>query len=311
MISEHLSSWLGYPVHPLGFEELKKKIPDLSRTICRLYIDFESEGTFAELFSKFIELPGADRTPGIIVGAFMGDDSSLESVEAVNAIVNAKARLTALRGIFLGDIISEENEISWINQCDVSPLLTAYPQLEHLGIRGGTGLILGSISHRHLKSLVIQTGGLPSSVVADVVRAQLPALEHLELWLGEENYGWDGTVADLQPLLNRGHFPALRQLGLRNSAIQDEIAAAAAGSPIIDQLQVLDLSMGSLSDKGAEALLGNPAFRKLQKLDLHYHYLSPAMEQRLRAAFPNVDVSDRQEADEDGDDVYRSISVSE
>src|SRR5436305_844450 len=43
MISEHVSAWLGYPVHPLGFEELDEKIPDLSRTICRLYVGYDSE----------------------------------------------------------------------------------------------------------------------------------------------------------------------------------------------------------------------------------------------------------------------------
>ncbi len=311
MISEHLTSWLGYPVQPIGFAELKKKPADLSRTICRLYVDYDSEGSFDELFSQFIALPGAERTPAIIVGAFTGDDPSMESREAVNALVSAKSRLASLRGIFLGDIISEENEISWINQCDVSPLLTAYPQLEHLRIRGGTGLILGPVAHDRLRSLVIETGGLPSSVLVDLARAKLPALDHLELWLGEENYGWDGTIADLQPLLEPGKFPALRYLGLRNSEIQDEIAAAVAGSPLTDQLHVLDLSMGNLSDNGAQALLGNLAFRKLKKLDLHHHYLTPALEKRLREVFPNVDVSDRKEADEDGDDVYRHIAVSE
>lgn len=311
MISEHLTSWLGYPVKPLGFAELKAKLPHLSQTVCRLYVEYESEGSFAELFSRFVALPGVDRTLAVIIGAFMGDDSTMESTEAVQALVNARTKLPALRGIFLGDIIGEENEISWINQCDVSPLLTAYPQLEHLAIRGGTGLMLGRIAHERLKSLVVQTGGLPSSVLRELAQARLPALEHLELWLGSDNYGWDGSVADVQPLLDRGRFPALRQLGLRNSEIQDEVAATAAGAPIIEQLEVLDLSLGNLTDAGAEPLLGNPALRKLRKLDLHHHYLSPEMEKRLKAAFPNVDVSDRQEEDKYGDEVYRNISVSE
>lgn len=311
MISEHLTSWQGYPVKPLGFDELEEKLPDLSRTVCRLYVEWESKGSFTDLLGRFLSLPGVERTPAIIIGAFMGDDSSLESSEAVQALVEARTRLPALKGIFLGDIIGEENEISWINQCNVSPLLAAYPQLEHLAIRGGTGLVLGQFSHVRLKSLVIQTGGLPSGVLKDLAKAQLPALEHLELWLGTDNYGWDGTVADIQPLLNRDRFPALRWLGLRNSEIQDEVAATVAGAPIVEQLEVLDLSLGNLTDAGAEPLFSNPAFRKLRTLDLHHHYLSPEMEKRLKAAFPNVDVSDRQEADEYGDEVYRNIAVSE
>jgi hypothetical protein len=241
----------------------------------------------------------------------MGDDASLESKDAIQALVDARTKLPGLRGVFLGDIISEENEISWINQSDISPLLTAYPQLEHLAVRGGTGLVLGKLSHARLKSLVIQTGGLPRTVLVDLAQAHLPALEHLELWLGTDNYGWDGTVADLQPLLDRGRFPALRRLGLCNSEVQDDVAATIAGAPIVEQLEILDLSLGNLTDAGAEPLLGNPALAKLKKLDLHHHYLSEEMEARLRAAFPNVDVSDRQEPDEYGEDVYRNIAVSE
>ena len=44
----------------------KKKLPDLSRTICRLYIEWESEGTFADLFAQFVALPRAERSPAVI-----------------------------------------------------------------------------------------------------------------------------------------------------------------------------------------------------------------------------------------------------
>jgi hypothetical protein len=311
MISEHLTSWLGFPVHPLGFEELKGDIPDLSRTVCRLYIGWESEGTFSELFARFLALKNVDRTPAIIIGAYSGDDSSLESREAVELLVKAQAKLPGLRGIFLGDIISEENEISWITQSDVSPLLTAYPRLEHLAVRGGNGLVLGRLDHPYLKSLVIQSGGLPRSVLADLAQSTLPTLDHLELWLGSDNYGWDGTVADLLPLADGRHFPQLRTLALCNSEIQDDVAAAISGTPIVARLDTLAFSLGNLSDTGGEALLRHPGLSRLKKLDLHYHYLSPEMEKRLKQAFPRVDVSERQEADEYGDEVHRSISASE
>ncbi len=44
-----------------------------------------------------------------------------------------------------------------------------------------------------LVALTIESGGLPAAVVREVASAHLPALEHLELWLGEENYGGDAT----------------------------------------------------------------------------------------------------------------------
>lgn len=311
MISEHLTSWLGYPVTPLSFENIGGQLPDLSKTICRLHIGWDDEGSFAELFARFLKLPGVERSPGVIIGAFFGDETDAESKDAVTLLVAARTQLTSLKGIFLGDIISEENEISWINQSDVSPLFSAYPHLEHFAVRGGTGLTLGQINHEHLKSLVIETGGLPSSVLTQVSNARLPNLEHLELWLGTDQYGWDGSIADVQPLMEASLFPKLRYLGLKNSDIQDDIATHIVGSTVIRQLDTLDMSMGVLTDTGGEALLACSELIRLKKLDLHYHYLSPAMENELRNAFPNADLSERQTADEYGDEVYRNVAVSE
>jgi hypothetical protein len=56
--------------------------------------------------------------------------------------------LTNLRAIFLGDITYEENEISWIEQSDVSPLLRAYPALEVSRVRGGNSLEFSKIKNR-------------------------------------------------------------------------------------------------------------------------------------------------------------------
>lgn len=311
MISQHLTSWLGYPVHPLSFENIGGKTPDLSKTICRLHIGWDDEGSFAELFERFLKLPGVERSPAVIIGAFFGEETDAESTEAINLLLAAKNRLPAIKGIFLGDIISEENEISWINQGDVSPLLNGFPQLEHFAVRGGTGLVFGQIDHPRLKSLVIETGGLSSSVLNDLAASRLPNLEHIEVWLGSDQYGWDGSIASAQPLMDAALFPKLRYLGLKNSEIQDDIATHVVGSSILGQLETLDLSMGALTDAGGEALLACPALARIKKIDLHHHYLSPSMENKLRNALPQADLSERQEADEYGGEIYRNISVSE
>lgn len=311
MISEHLTNWHGYQVHPLTFDSFDEPIPDLSRTVCRLFTDWEAKGPFPELFARFLELPGVEKTPGLIIGAFHGDDSSQDSNEVVELLVNAHSRLAGLRSIFIGDIISEENEVSWINHGDVSPVISAYPALEHLWIRGSNGLSLGTNQHERLRELVVQTGGLPRSVLADIAGSSFPNLEHLELWLGTDNYGWDGTVEDVRRVLEPVRFPKLRYLGLRNSEIQDAIAAFVVATPIVKQLEVLDLSLGTLTDAGAGALLANRDLARLKKLDLHHHFVTPALETKLKAAFPNVDLSSRQDADEYDGEIYRSISVSE
>jgi len=306
MIREHATEWLGYPVELFSPEE---EAPDYKNKVYRLTVDWDSEESLVELFARFLENPESAETPAIIFGLFGEHDTTPEPL--VEALVAARQRLTKLKGIFLGDILSEENEISWINQSDVSPIFGAFPELEHFRARGNNGLTIGRIRHEKLKSLVIETGGLSVSVVRDVCASKLPALEHLELWLGDPNYGWDGTVEDLKPLFSGELFPKLKYLGIRDSVIQDEIAIAISRSPILGRLEVLDLSLGTLGDEGGQALLDNPEIKKLRKLDLQHHYLSENLEARFRALGIEVDLSDKEKEEEYRGEKNRYVAVSE
>lgn len=308
MISEHLESWLGFPVKLFDAEQSEKGVKDYEKTIYRLALDWDAELDFPTLFSRFMATSAAARTPAIIIGQFHGDDSSHPSEEVVQLLVAARDGLPNLRGIFIGDIISEENEISWIQQSDISPLLAAYPQLEHLRVRGAEGLSLGGrLSHSNLKSLIIESGGLPPRVVQEVAGSQLPALEHLELWLGTSGYGGDSTVEDVRPLLQGALFPKLKYLGLRDSEIVDQIAEALKTAPIAGRLEKLDLSLGVLSDAGGQALIDNPALKGLKSLDLQHHYLSSEMMTKIKRAFPVVNLDGAEGSNTDPDDRYVAV----
>lgn len=308
MIDSHETNWLGYPIEAYMVDSAKKTLPADSSSIYRLSLDYDSEMSFSELFARFAANPAASKLPAIIIGQFTGDDPETDATEVVRLLVSARTKLKALRGIFLGEVVSEECEISWIHQCDVSPLFDAYPGLEHFRVRGSDNLSFGAgVSHAALKSLTIETGGLPPALLAEVLACQFPALEHLELWLGTPNYGGEVTVEQLEPLLSGRLFPNLKSLGLRDSEIADEVARAVAQAPLLRRLQKLDLSMGILTDKGAKALLASETARRLQHLDLHYHFLSGPMMKQLGAAFQSVNVEDRQEAQED----ERYVAVSE
>jgi hypothetical protein len=230
----------------------------------------------------------------------------------VAALVKARDRLPNLRALFLGDITYHESEISWLNQCDVTGLLSAFPQLEQFRSRGGGGLALRKLKHERLEALAFEASNLPREVVQAIGKSSLPALEHLELWLGTKQYGANTTVADLKNLLTGKATPALRYLGLRNSEIADDIAEALAKSPLMEQLRVLDFSLGTLGDRGAEALLVNPAVAKLEKLDIHHHYVSPALVERLGTLGIQVDASDAKDpGDPEDPDAYRYVAHSE
>jgi predicted DNA-binding WGR domain protein len=203
----------------------------------------------------FLADPAAPLVQALVVGfcfGYLGEGSD----EVVEAIVNARDRLPGLRALFLGDITDDEFQISWINQSDLTGLLNAFPRLEHFRARGGGSLALRKFEHAHLKSLAFEASNLPRKVVLAVGASSLPVLEHLELWLGTSDYGADTTVADLKGVLAGKGLPALRYLGLRNSEIADDVARSLAGSPVLERLRVLDLSLGTLTDRGAEALLG-------------------------------------------------------
>ncbi len=306
MISEHATEWLGYPVEvydPTG------STPDYRNKVYRLASDYDATEPLTDLLTRFLDGPGSAETPALIFGLYGEHDNT--SAPVVEALVAMRERLPKLRGIFLGDIISEENEISWIQQSDVSPLFRAYPNLEHFRIRGTNSLELGELHHAKLKSLVIESGGLDVDVLREAVSEDLPALEHLEIWLGSENYGGNVALSDLEPVLSGKKFPKLKYLGLRDSEIQDEIAAAIARAPILARLETLDLSLGTLSDEGALALLSSDAFYGLKKIDLHHHYLSDGMMARLKSSGLNVDLSGQQKEDEDDGQILRYIAVSE
>ena len=276
----------------------------------RLAVGWDSKTTWCEQFEALLQTPGADKLPALIVGMW-GDDGSTSSSAAVGAIIEAREQLPALRALFIGDIESEENEISWIEQSDLAPLLAAFPDLQWFGVRGGNGLKLGAPAHAKLQTLILEAGGLDGEIVRGLAQSDLPALEHLEIYLGTEDYGSTVTIADLQPILEGTLFPALKVLGLRNAEIADQVAQAVANAPILTRIDELDLSLGTLTDEGAQFLLESPLIAQLNKLDLHHHFLTDAMQEKLKALPCAVDVSEAKSGDEWDGRVYRYVAVNE
>ncbi len=306
-IEEHAEEFAGQPVREYDPEV---GIDDPSGSAYRLSVEYDDGDTFMVKLAQFLEDPGAREVRGIVIGYWQGDDSSLSSGPIVEALVAARESLPNLRALLLGDIISEENEISWIQQSDVTPLFDAFPELEHFQVRGGMGLGIGTLRHENLRSLVVETGGLDGEVVRGIAASDLPRLEHLELWLGTEGYGGSVTIDDLQPIL-LDRFPVLTRLGLRDSEIADEVAKAVASAPVTTRLEVLDLSLGNLSDEGALALAASPAVAGLKTLDIHYHYVSDEALARLNGLGIEVEASERQQPDEYNGEINRYIAVSE
>lgn len=308
MVSENLTSFNGKSVIDFNPDEALK---DLNHYAYRLRIDYDDYSSgkkIEELIHAFAKIPATAECEELIIGAW-DYESSKRADHIVQTLVELKDAFKNLKALFIGDITYEEQEISWIQQSDLSPLLSAFPSLELFQARGGDGLSLRELKHENLKTLIIQTGGLPPNVVEDIANAHLPNLEKLEVWLGDENYGFDSTIEDFNAIINGGKFPKLTFLGLKNSIIQDDIASAVAKSPLLKQLQSLDLSMGILSDTGAQALLDNPNSKNLKFLNLDHHFMTDGMMAKIKDFF-GLAVSMEDQGNYENED-ERYIEVSE
>ncbi|MEV6560935.1 STM4015 family protein [Nocardia sp. NPDC051756] len=323
-VGDHLHELGGLPAFDFptadsgGSERSAATLPAADSVAWRIGVDsYDSSVSWAESFAEFADAVDLTEVRALIVGCW-SDAYDKGPDEIFEALLAAKDRLPNLRALFVGDIVGEECEISWINQGQVTLLLEGFPELTELGVRGGQELRFPAIRHTHLRKLTVETGGLEAEVVRGIAASDLPALTHLDLWLGTSEYGGDADAADLAPILAGTRLPKLTHLALRNSEIQDDICTALASAPVVARLDVLDVSMGVLTDDGAAALLSGQPLSHLSFLDLHHNYLSTAMRERLTQTLEpagvrlNLDPDDADE-DEDEDDgtVWRFVAVGE
>lgn len=170
-------------------------------------VSFEPEEEFAPYFTRFLAEVDTAPITALVLGITASSETEPCYLEARDLLIEHRDRFPNLRSLFLGDVVFEECEVSWLSQTDLGPLLTAFPGLVELGSRGtgegyrnpklpvpsDTALHLRLPEHRSLQRLIVQGGGLPALVCRELDAARLPSLEHLELWLGVDEYGGDSS----------------------------------------------------------------------------------------------------------------------
>ncbi|RKS09419.1 hypothetical protein DFP74_5155 [Nocardiopsis sp. Huas11] len=301
---------------------LEAALRDPGSVAWRLRSMFCEEEEFAPYVDRFLAAVDTTGIRALLVGGWCDFTEDAAAEPARDLLIAHADRFPALRSLFFGEIVAEEYEISWIQQADLAPLLAAFPELTELTVRGAgdpgpaesdapdAGLLrLAVPGHTALRRLTVQSGGLPGHVCRQIASSGLPALEHLELWLGVREYRGDAVPADLDPVLSGGAFPNLVHLGLRDAEDTDAWVEALAEAPLTTGLRTLDLSLGTLTDRGARVLLGAPVFRRLQRLDLHHHFVSPDLCERLRGEFTAAGVEiDVREPRGDRDETYPAVT---
>lgn len=240
------------------------------------------------------ELPNLEK---IIIGQYTpGYDMPIDDL--LNTFIENKDKLQHIQSFFFGDMDSMECEISWIEQGNYENFLQAFPNIKELIIKGSNELELGTINHPNLERFELISGGIPASVLDDIARANLPSLKSLILYLGVDDYGFDGNLETIKNLVEKMNFPNLKELQLLNSDIQDEIAEMILNEVILNQLDVLGLGAGTLTDKGGQLLFDNfDKLKHLKKLDLEYNFLSDEMAKKLESLDLDINTEDRNEVD--------------
>lgn len=238
---QHPDRFHGLPVHflaPPSGTDTSPALPDADAVAWLLGCGYDEQTDFAAVWQRFLDTVDTTRVRALLIGPWWHQEYT-PFAPVMELIVADADRFPTLRGLFLADVVGEECEVSWLRMCDITPVLEALPLLEEFTVRGcgQEGLALRPVRHTALKTLRFESGGLPGGLVRAVTASELPALERLDLWFGSSWYGGDATLADLGPVLSGGTFPRLRHLGLQNSEIQDEIAAAVASAPVVAQLE--------------------------------------------------------------------------
>lgn len=283
-----------------------------TKTYTVSFDDYESgeknaESLVADIMSDPEFLSLTELVIGDWGGAWEDDCQAL-----LDGIVEHAEQFSHIQRLFVGDMGYEECEVSWIMQGNYSKLWAALPNLKALTIKGSMELDLGEVCHEGLEELTIICGGLGSDVIRSIQNAKLPNLKKLLLYIGIDEYGFDGDADTVKELLEKADFPKLTYLGITDSEIQDDLTQVVLNSKFMAQIETLDLSLGTLTDKGGELLFeAIPKWPNIKKLDVHYNYLSMEMADRLGSLPITVDTSEMEEPDTYDGTIYMNAMLTE
>jgi hypothetical protein len=236
---------------------------------------------------------------------FNGDDNESDLTDLFE-ILGKKAPKT-LRKLVIGDNI---DQISWYHVGNMSKLWKGVPGLASLDIIGGD-MTLGTIEAPNLRHAMFKSGGLGKATVKSIATAQWPKIEDLRIYFGDENYGGDATIKDVQPLLDRTDLKSLATLGVMNSEppLTEALVKALPTAKILRGIKHLDLGCGCLTDELAQQLGAHKdAFAHLETLDVSQTYLTKAGIGALKGCAKRVIADDLRD---DDDPEYRHPRHSE
>ncbi len=221
------------------------------------------------ILTELLAHPSAQFLRAITLGA-LGDTDGFSYLKLIGVITKAKPPL--LQELFIGDFTYEQMELKFTKLGNVSPLLSSLGDLRRLQLRGGTMRFESAIKHKTLESLSIQATELTVQNLDRITTATLPALHTLELAAD----GLELSGPHLDQLARATAFPALKRLAINYTVKTSRILEALLRSPLLAQLEELQLQYGDLSDPAVIQLTQHESrWRHLRVLDLGNNRISP------------------------------------
>jgi len=301
-IEKHAEALLGPLAEYKEYLELTWRLGFIDSA--RLHLDYDSDVDAEKNILPALFHSASGRFLRELTLGSIGNDGEMDFGDAIKVI--AKQAPKTLTKLFIGDFTYEDCELSWSHLGNAEPLWSALPQLEWVKLRAGS-MTLGKIDLPACRTFIVETGGLSRASMKSIAQAKWPKLEALEIWFGDENYGAECDVKDVQPVLEGKGLSKLKRLGLRNCEFTGELVKVLPDAKILPQLEELDLSKGVLIDEDVEALIANKAaYAHLKNLDLSENLLGET--EKLEKALKNVDVSGQRDHD---DPEHRYVAVGE
>ena len=114
-------------------EKLQASSKKISRRLSVSYDEAEEGKTLKEKLGAFLDSDQAAEVESIVIGAWEEPHEDFPQ-EALDLLIANWHKLPHLKELFVGDMDSEDCEISWIKQADYTALFAAFTDLEKLHI---------------------------------------------------------------------------------------------------------------------------------------------------------------------------------
>ncbi len=266
-----------------------------------IWIERDAPDLLEDVTRQFLVSPMARFVESLRFGlAGQGDEN--DWAPTIHAVASSP-RAPHIRALYFNHYDSDDGELSWTPYGDFSGVWDKLPALEVLHVRSGAGGTLGATALPNLRTLIRESGGLGQAEIDELLAIRAPKLEHLEIWFGAANYGAEGELSSLRPVLDGTAYPALRHLGIVNCEFVDAAIPELARSKILPQLTSLDLSKGVMARTATASLVEHAAaFRHLASIDLDENMLLADEMAQIRAVLDNVIPGDQRDRDYDAND---------